>query len=111
MDPDLGADPPNRLCCCCCWPPKRLVAGLEGACPNAEAPNGFLLAASVLGVEPRPLKNPPPELELAPPKIPPLELCVADPPKMEPLDAAGMLELKGDLKMVYYTLHYKRDHS
>ena len=108
MDPDLGADPPPNRLCCCCWPPKRLVAGPDEACPNAETPKGFLVAASVLGVEPRPLKNPPPELELEPPKIPPLELGAADPPKMEPLDAAGLLELKGDLENVILQVFVKK---
>ena len=105
MDPDFGADPPKTLCCCC--PPKRLVAGLEDPCPNAETPNGFLLAASVLGADPSPLKNPP-ELELEPPKIPELELGVVDPPKMEPLDAGGLLELKGDLKSYMFYFNTSR---
>lgn len=37
---------------------------LPGCCPNPpgaeEVPNGFLFAASSLGLPPRPLKNPPP---------------------------------------------------
>lgn len=44
-------------------------------------PNGFLLAASSLGLPPRPLKNPPPVdeaavlVELEPNRLPPVEGC------------------------------------
>lgn len=56
-----------------------------GGCPNppgvAVVPNGFLLAASSLGLPPRPLKNPPPVAEpavfaeLEPNRLPPDGCC------------------------------------
>lgn len=65
--------------------PKRLLAPVCADCPNppveTAVPNGFLLAASSLGLPPRPLKNPPPAdeaaalAELEPNRLPPDDGC------------------------------------
>lgn len=65
--------------------PNKLLAPVCEGCPKppeeAVAPNGFLLAASSLGLPPRPLKNPPPAVEpgalaeLEPNRPPPDDGC------------------------------------
>ncbi len=87
IDPDLAPKPPVDEDD---WPPKRLVDPVAEDCPKTgAAPKGFLLALSVLGADPRPLKNPPPPPD---PNNPPEEVveggAVDPPPKMED-DAAG----------------------
>jgi hypothetical protein len=57
-------------------------------CPKVETPKGFLLALSDEGVDPSPLKNPPP----APP--------VEDPPKMDEVVVGLVLLLKMELDPV-----------
>lgn len=84
MEPDLA---PNAPVDCCC-PPNRLVVALDAGCPKVETPKGFLLALSDEGVDPSPLKNPPP----APP--------VEDPPKMDEVVVGLVLLLKMELDPV-----------
>lgn len=113
--PPNPGDPPN-------------VGGLPntGAAPNPLAelgdpkpvlddPNGFLLAASWLGLPPRPLKKPPPVLLLLEPKSPPLvedacpktfalPLCDwpnTDPVELEPnADGCAKLNAEDDVVVV-----------
>lgn len=64
--------------------PKRLVsAGLAGVADGV--PKMFLEASSGLGVDPNPLKNPPPDPPDPPPKmLAEVDVCAFPPPKMEP---------------------------
>lgn len=73
--------------------PNRLLEAVCAGCPNppvaAVVPNGFLLAASSLGLPPRPEKKPPPAAEapvlaeLEPNRLPPDEGCC--PNRLPPL--------------------------
>lgn len=97
--------------------PKRLFvfAELGDPKPVLDDPNGFLLAASWLGLPPRPLKKPPPVLLLLEPKSPPLvedacpktfalPLCDwpnTDPVELEPnADGCAKLNAEDDVVVV-----------